>query len=152
MQIPSYPAPCFQKVCLEVKGPRPQQVPRTPELPCFLQQPLLALEQAPANHSPAAMQSQLLVLSRTSSALQGISARPQSLVCVAAHCSCTASGFNWPAVAPTAQDAPGPGDYANYDITSKEAGYGLCHLIFHVPRAEMSTLKTRKTLTACVIC
>lgn len=36
--------PCFSKVCSEVRGPRPQQVPRTPELPCLLQQPLLALE------------------------------------------------------------------------------------------------------------
>lgn len=59
-------------------------------------------------------------------------------------------GFNWPAVAPPAQDAAG--DNANYDITSREAGNGLCHLILHVPRAEMSILKARKILTACVIC
>lgn len=59
VQIPSYRVPCFQKVCSEVRGPRPQQVSRTPELPFFLQQPLLALDKAPAHSLPAATKSQL---------------------------------------------------------------------------------------------
>lgn len=145
--IPRCHVPNFQNVCPEIRGPRRQQVPRIPEPPCSLQQPVQALEQAPANNPPCsdAEPAPLSDFSVKCAAAESVlpskvflpGSTPQSPVCVAASCSCKAPWFNWPAVAPTMQDAPNPGDYANRDIiASREEGIGSYHLILHIPRAE----------------
>lgn len=132
VQIPRCHMPHFQNVCPEVRGPRPLQVPNIPEPPCSLQQPLQALEQAPANSSPCsdaepAPLSDFSVESAVAGAesvlpsevfLPASTAQPP--VCVAASCSCKAPWFNWPAVPPTAQDVPNPSDNANHDIANRE--------------------------------
>lgn len=115
-----------------------QQVPSVPEPPCSQQQPLQAPEQGPANSLPYsdAEPAPLLDFGAESAAAGADSvlpskvflpaSTPQAPVCV--PYSRKALWFNWPAVAPTAQDGPNPGDYAYHDIAGRKEGNSSCHL------------------------